>query len=229
MDAGFVLHRTRYRETSLLVDFFFRDHGVVRLLVKGAFRGRKQSSNALQPFAPLLADWRVGSGLSFLNGVEQQGGQQRLTGDALYSAIYINELLLNVLERADPHPTLFDAYVTVLQQLGASVFCSGHLRVFELKLLQELGYAPQLIEDAIDNRPVLAGTKYCYIIERGPVADSPDCTNGIEVDGEVLLALHHGELRGSDMLRQAKNVTRFLIEHLLEGKKLRSRDLFHSV
>jgi DNA repair protein RecO (recombination protein O) len=41
------------------------------------------------------------------------------TGDALLSGYYLNELLLSLLARDDPHPALFDIYANVVQVLAS--------------------------------------------------------------------------------------------------------------
>ena len=53
------------------------------------------------------------------------GGQVMPTGDALLSGYYLNELLLRLLARDDPHPALFDAYAAAVQVLPATMPAHG--------------------------------------------------------------------------------------------------------
>ena len=68
------------------------------------------------------------------------------TGDALLSGYYLNELLLRLLARDDPHPRLFDAYAGAVHVLGSEhgEALQPALRAFELLLLREIGLLPAL-------------------------------------------------------------------------------------
>ena len=107
---GFVLHSYPYRETSLIVEVFSRDHGRIGLVAKGARRPMSQLRGVLMAFQPLLIDWSGGGEMKTLVRAEWQGGQPLLGGQALLCAYYLNELLMRLLPREDPHPVLFRAY-----------------------------------------------------------------------------------------------------------------------
>lgn len=74
------------------------------------------------------------------------GGHVMPTGDALLSGMYLNELLLRLLARADPHLALFDAYAGVVRVLASEHgdALEAVLRSFELLLLREIGLLPGL-------------------------------------------------------------------------------------
>ena len=55
-----------------------------------------------------------------LRGADWAGGAPMLTGAALFSGFYLNELLMKLLARHDPHAALFDAYAATLPRLGAA-------------------------------------------------------------------------------------------------------------
>ena len=77
---------------------------------------------------------------------EWLGGLVMPTGDALLSGYYLNELLLRLLARDDPHPVLFDAYGNTVRVLasGDPHTLQPALRAFELLLLREIGLLPVL-------------------------------------------------------------------------------------
>ncbi len=223
---GFVLHSYPYRETSLIVEVFSRDHGRIGLVAKGARRPMSQLRGVLMAFQPLLIDWSGGGEMKTLVRAEWQGGQPLLGGQALLCAYYLNELLMRLLPREDPHPVLFRAYGDALRALAAGEGQEVILRRFELALLQELGYGLQLDSDA-DGAPVRPELRYAYIIERGAVPlDEYGIDDPSVVAGRVLLDMARGDFREPETLAGAKALMRRLIQHYLGGQVLQSRRVF---
>ena len=223
---GFVLHSYPYRETSLIVEVFSRDHGRIGLVAKGARRPMSQLRGVLMAFQPLLIDWSGGGEMKTLVRAEWQGGQPLLGGQALLCAYYLNELLMRLLPREDPHPVLFRAYGDALRALAAGEGQEVILRRFELALLQELGYGLQLDSDA-DGAPVRPELRYAYIIERGAVPlDEYGIDDASVVAGRVLLDMARGDFREPETLAGAKALMRRLIPHYLGGQVLQSRRVF---
>ena len=151
---AFMLHATPWRETSLIVQSFSREHGCVALVAKGAKRPYSVLRPVLSAFQPLLLSWSGAGEVKTLTRAEIIG-LRPLKGTALMSAWYMNELLLRLLPREDAHPTLFDAYDTALQQLAGGTRAAGALRRFEWTLLSETGYgideaAPDFDDPAIE-------------------------------------------------------------------------------
>src|SRR5438445_9413576 len=108
---GFVLHSYPYKETSLIVDVFSRDHGRIALVAKGAKRPHSKLRGVLQTFQPLSLGWSGKSEVRTLIAAEWVGGLLPLEKSALLCGFYLNELLVKLLARDDPHPALFDHYV----------------------------------------------------------------------------------------------------------------------
>jgi DNA repair protein RecO (recombination protein O) len=136
---GYILHATAWRETSLIVQAFSRDHGWVTLVAKGAKRPHSVLRPALSVFQPLLLSWSGATEVKTMTRAEC-AGVHPLPGPAMMSCWYMNELMFRLLPRDDPHPGLFDAYVIALQQLAAGQTAAGALRKFEWTLLKETGY-----------------------------------------------------------------------------------------
>src|SRR3972149_10422306 len=136
-----VLHSAPFRETSLLLEVFSRQHGRVALVARGARRPRSALRGLLMSFQPLSLSWFGKSELRTLHSAEWQGGQPQLQGTALLCGFYLNELLLNLMARDDPHQSLFDYYQRTLQRLASEPDHAATLRCFEKHMLQELGYA----------------------------------------------------------------------------------------
>lgn len=227
---SFVLHSYPWRETSLIVEVFARDHGRVAMVAKGARRPMSALRGVLMAFQPLLIDWSGGGEVKTLVRAEWQGGQPLLTGRALLCGYYLNELLVKLSAREDPHPKLFDAYADALRQLAARAPQVALLRRFELALLRELGYGVLLDHDARSGDPVDPARRYLYIIEEGPLVLGAEVEDvGIErqvVSGQVLLDMAEGVFERPETLAQSKSLLRALINHHLGGQLLQSRRVF---
>jgi len=136
---GYLLHASPWRETSLIVHVFTGEHGNVSLVAKGAKRPYSALRPVLSAFQPLALSWSGAGELKTLVRAESLG-IHTLGGRAHMSAWYMNELLLRLLPREDPHPVLFDAYDAALLQLAQGSKAAGSLRRFEWILLNETGY-----------------------------------------------------------------------------------------
>lgn len=237
---AWVLHTLPWRETSLIVEVFSRDHGRVALAAKGARRPMSALRGVLMGFQPLLMDWTGGGEVKTLIRAEWRGGQPLLTGRALLCGYYLNELLLRLTAREDPHPTLFEAFETANTALGRGESLSPILRRFELALLQELGYGIALDSEADQGNAVRSAQTYVYIIEHGPrpIAAHPsqdpaqgsaqdpypdDGAEGLTVSGQTLIDMAAGEFSRGETLAQSKRLLRALINHYLGGQQLQSR------
>lgn len=225
---GFVLHSYPWRETSLIVEVFTRDHGRMALAARGAKRPTSQFRGLLSPFAPLALGWSGRGEIRNLVRVEWLGGLAPLRGDALLAAFYLNELLVRLLQRADPHPPLFIAYLQTLRDLEADgVSREAVLRSFELDLLREIGYAPPL-DHCADGVPVRPEGWYRVDAQRGllPVQGEVDA---LCVRGASMLALAARELRSAVAAADAKTLLRQLIRYHLNGQPLNTRRILQDL
>jgi DNA repair protein RecO (recombination protein O) len=220
---GYVLHRWPYRETSLLVEVLSRDHGRTSLVARGARRERSSARGLLQPFRPLLLSWTGREGLMTLSTVEGTGGSP-LSGRALLGGLYLNELIVRLVPRDDPHPGLFEAYERALAGLASVETEEAALRGFELRLLEILGYGMVLGTRDGDGASIVPEGSYRYRVEEGPVAGPG--TEGVAVQGTTLLALRSGVLGDPGVAREAKRLMRHVLQHYLGPRPLASRALF---
>ena len=111
----------------------------------------------LQSFQPLTLSWAGSGELKTLIRAEWRGGLPLVSGSALLCGFYLNELLLKLLAREDPHARLYQAYEDALTRLAAGAEQAPVLRRFELELLAELGYALPLRHEADTGAPVDPG------------------------------------------------------------------------
>lgn len=219
---AYVLHHRPFRDTSQLLDVISREYGKVTLVARGSRAAKSRLRGLLRPFQPLRLSWYVRSDLGTLTGAEIDAVPLSLAGDALFSAYYVNELVLNFLHRHDPQPEIFDAYAQVIAALSQSDELAANLRVFEMELLRLLGYALNLEYDANLHRPIDASSFYDYRVEQGPVnvsrSDGP-----MVFSGERLLAIAGGHFDDPAVLRDGGRLLREVIRHHLDGKELKSR------
>ena len=224
-EPAFILHSYPFRETSLLLEVFSRDHGRLPLVARGARRPRSALRGLLMNFQPLRLAWFGKGEVRTLHAAEWQGGQPQLQGTALLCGFYLNELLLNLMARDDAHESLFDYYQQTLQRLAHEQDHAATLRCFEKHLLQELGYALQLDCEADSNRPIAPAAQYRYVVERGALPESSDAPEGLTVLGKTLQDMAADDYRDPVSARQGKQLMRMLLNHYLDGKVLHTREL----
>lgn len=233
MDRAYVLHSYPYRETSLILQAWTEKHGRLGLVAKGARRPRSASRSVLVPFQPLAIDWFGRGELRTLKSAEPAAPATPLAGQSLLSAFYLNELLLKLTTRDDPHERLFGAYdgaISALRAISRERKGQEHieraLRRFELALLQELGYAVELSREAGSHAPIVAEREYLYVAERGPIPAPPGEQtpgNAVRLRGLTLIDLERGRLDDAGTVAQAKQLMRLLINHSLNGQELATR------
>ncbi len=216
---AYILHRRPWRDTSLWLEIFSRECGKVALIAKGVRRGRKKK--LLQAFQPLLLRWRKKGDLGTLIDSDPLDVPLSLQGRVLYCGFYLNELLSLLLARDDPHPPLFDYYREALACLSGGSDLETCLRFFELRLLEEIGYAPVLDREVEYGKGISKDLWYRYDPDRGPLVDVKGW-----LQGGTLISLQQGRLEGASVRREAKHLLRMLIDRQLQGRILRSRQLF---
>jgi DNA repair protein RecO (recombination protein O) len=222
LQDAYLLHRRHCRETSLLLDVFSREHGLLGLIAKGVLRSKSKGSN-LQLFTPLQLSWSGKAARSTLTDAELTANPRNLAGDALFCGFYLNELLLRLLPAHDPHPRLFDYYQQTLERLEQAENLEETLRFFELALLEEIGYGLTLEQEVETGSAIHPSQAYIYHLEHGPVASEPG--TGC-ITGACLLGLRTGNLNTPALRLEAKRLMRRVLHHHLGGKPLKSRDLF---
>lgn len=167
-EPAFVLHRYDWSESSLILEVFTRRHGRIALVAKGVKKPTSQFRPVLLPLQPLLLSWGGDAEVRTLKAAQWQGGHVMPTGDALLSGSYLNELLMRLLARDDPHPGLFDHYALAVQLLAEKADAQQPiLRAFELLLLQAIGLLPDLACEGSTLAPLADDRAYVLSPESG--------------------------------------------------------------
>ncbi len=221
---GFVLHSYPYKETSLIVDILSRDHGRIAMIAKGAKRPHSRLRGVLQTFQPLSVSWSGKSEIRTLTGAEWVGGLPPLEKSALLCGFYLNELLVKLLARDDPHPLLFDHYVATLNQLAHNEPAPIVLRKFERALLKETGVAGDFSRCASTARTVVSDELYVVDPERG---SRPATVSDMwpKVTGKTLLDMEAEDYSDVATQSQSKFLMRFLLAHHLGNAQLNTRQI----
>jgi len=223
LEPAYVLHSRSFRETSLIVESFTRDHGRVAVVARGARSPRSRWRNVLQPFRPLLLSWNQKTELGTLTAADQVASPPALQGQSLYCGMYLNELLMRLLHRSDPHVEVFERYRHVLSELASDEPAQPVLRVFEKHLLEAIGYAMLLDREFNSEAHIKPQKWYDYKPGSGPVLCSGAGKD--RVSGRALLALHSENLQ-DEVLSELRSLMRSVIGYHLGGKPLASLSLF---
>lgn len=225
-EPAYVLHRRAYQEHGLMVDLLTLNHGRITVVARGANRPRSPLKAQLQPFQPLLVDWTGRSDLKTLTQTETRSGPRLARTEALYSGLYLNELLQRLLPVADPHPTVFAAYLQALESLAGAEALEPVLRRFEQALANALGYGFPWDRTSDTDAAIEPAGRYCYDPQEGLLARASEHTRLRDLPGDALLAIAAGNLEDPDARLTAKRVMRVLVDFLLQGRPLNSRHLF---
>lgn len=223
----FLLHRRDFGNTSLILEVFSGTHGRLPVLAKGAKRPRRgrAGAEALQLFRPLLLSWSGRGEVRTLIRSEPADRPFELAGERLFCGFYLNELLVRLLGRGDPHEDLFAFYHSALTALAQGDEIGALLRQFELRLLEEIGYSLELDQEAESGLAVVSKGRYVVEPESGLRRAGPG-DETFSVSGETLLCLIAGKPLKGAMSREARALTRRLLASHLGDRPLKSRELF---
>lgn len=217
----FLLTSKPWRENSLWVEAFSRDYGRVALLARSARTRGSELRGVLIPFVPISASWFGKEELKTLHRAEWLGGWAQPSGRALFSAMYVNELVLKLTMRDDPHADVYDALHDVMRAIGTQADYVGALRQFEWRLLNALGIAPDFMRDG-DGADVVDENWYWVrpdeVVKR--VDEHEILTTGERVQGRVLRQICAGVL-SDDALSDGARVMRSLIDFRVPELKTR--------
>lgn len=220
----YILHTYPFKETSLIVEALSENFGRISLLAKGARRPRSLLRGYLQPFQMIQATWSNVSDLKTLYHVEWNSKYLGLKNQALICGFYMNELIMKLLPKDEPSNDFFHFYHKQLEELSLNTGYESLLRLFELKLLEELGYKVKLDEDENGN-PINPKKFYYYEAEYG--ASLPDAsTNGVKIIGQTLMDMHNNDYSHLNTLKESKLLMRYLMRFYTGHDLVKSKELF---
>ena len=226
-ELGYVLHSAPYRETSLLVDLFTPEYGRVRCVAKGFRKPNKRGvSRALFPYTEHSLCWQGRGDLKTLTRADAIAAPAFLQQEALFTGLYVNELLFRLLHEYDPHPFLYQQYRQFISQLAQGGPDELMLLNLEMTLLEELGYGLVLDTD-IEGTGLIPDRLYQYIPERGlSLLANQQKRTASTLEGADIIALLEGNFSQRSVMKTAKQLTRGVIDFYLGGRQLHSRELY---
>lgn len=233
-EAVYILNRRVYKESSLILDIFSLNYGRLSIVANGVLKNKKSLSALLQVFQPLMMAWRGNSSLKTLVSVEAPSPAIHLNGKRLFSAYYLNELLLKLIPQDQGvsasfnYSVCFVNYAKTLEDLVNSQNIELPLRRFEYQLLTELGVFPDVHKD-LDGHDIDTNLVYQLIPQEG-FRISKSSSSYSSISGHHLTELFHlldeDFVFSSTFMLQVKGLMRTLISDILGGKELKSRALF---
>lgn len=217
---AYLLQLRPYRETSQLLEVFSAEHGRVGLVARGVRAPRSRLRGVLQPFRPLLLSWREAGELGTLSAAETAGTAVPLAGERVFHGWYVNELILRLLQRRDPHPELYPDYVATLAALPEAGG-EAALRHFERRLLEACGYGLHLPAD-LD-----VDAHYRDAPEQGLLRIADGARGGIS--GAALIDLRDGRYLQPATRVAVRALLRAALQRQLGGRELESRRMLRAL
>ncbi len=238
------MHTRPYSNTSLLIDFFCEDSGLLRCVSKG--QRSKKNASQLRQFTIFNISLSGKTDLKTLTYCEMLDNSVLLKEQSLFTGLYVNEILLRLLIQYDPHPALFEYTSSLYQQLAS---CSNQyeleekLRGFEFFLLREMGYLVDFTHDCHDGSLVKENKSYRYEPEQGFFAlsdmQSQEGEHIKSISGSSLLLLADVLSRNAFSFNKAEDketfrkeckwLVRVMLAPYIGDKPLQSRKLFENI
>jgi DNA repair protein RecO (recombination protein O) len=227
---AWLLHSRPFRDSSLLLDLLTLEHGRISALARGARGPRSRTRALLQPLQPLQVTLAGSGELLSLRQVEARGAALLLSGERLFAALYLNELLVRLLPGHESEAGLFELYAGTLQCLATDRDMEPRLRSFELGLLELLGYGLQFDQESHSSKPVVNEAWYYFAEDGGFVRQLQiDESHSLAVDlypGHELLRIGMQDFSVASTRGYAKRLLRQALRRHLSERPLTSRELF---
>ena len=143
---AFVLSNSDYGESDRIVSLFTLEHGRLKGFARGARNSRKRFGPALETFARIELQLIQNDGLASLRSADVITlfpGIRSILG-AIAHALYVCELVECLTPEGEPLPRLYRLLAAYLEYLDSGQVCVSDRRMFEINLLNILGYRTSL-------------------------------------------------------------------------------------
>ena len=236
-ELAVVLHVRAWRETSLLIELLTQEHGRIGCVARSVNGAKKHAFRAaLQPFQLIRFNAAQKTELAHLSAAESVDNLPVLAEDVALSVFYINELILRLVPKHDPHQHLFELYLELRTMLKTVDLDRSHLawilRQFERDFLDLLGLGIDLSHD-VHGVSIDAGSRYWIDPEAGArqvIVERNEIGSQVRViKGSVLLALRANALPDKEHLRMMRLIMRDLLNYHLNYKPLKSWELMQDL
>lgn len=143
---AFVISSSDYGESDRIVSLFTLEHGRLKGFARGARNSRKRFGPALETFARIDLQLNHKDGLSSLRSADVitlYSGIRGVLG-AIAHGLYACELVECLTPEGQPLPRLYRLLAAYLERLDSGHVDAADRRMFEINLLNILGYRPSL-------------------------------------------------------------------------------------
>ena len=143
---GIVLRTYDLGEADKILVLFTRNEGKISAIAKGAKKPRSRSLGGAQMFGHNQYLLYRGRNLDIVTQYEVVSAHVHLRDDLerLAYASYAVELLIETTHERDPSPEIFDLMVWILGNIDSGRNNEAAIAVYELRLMEHLGYRPEL-------------------------------------------------------------------------------------
>ena len=228
LEPGFVLHQRLWRNSSLIVECLTARYGRLGLVAQGARRAGSRQRSSLEPFQRVRLSWVRRGELGRLTAIETEAAQAGLGGDGLLAGFYLNELVLRLVPRGDQNEAILSCYSSCLDRLAEPRNAARALRLFELGLLEAMGFGIDLKRDYRTGEPIVPGREYVYEHEGGLTASGANATmEGFS--GEHLISLGEQRLDDAQSLKSAKRLLGGILAPHLGDRPLEVRRVIRDI
>jgi DNA repair protein RecO (recombination protein O) len=174
-----VLRHSNWGEADRLLGLFTRETGKIRAVAKGARRLRSRKAGHLEPFTRVSLQLARGRDILIITQAETVNAFSPLREDLslVGYASYVIELLDRFTYEEGENNSLYRLLVDTLARLAERHPPDRVLRYYEIRLLDLLGFRPQLITCARCNKEIQPEDQY-FSAEHGGVL-CPACGKGI--------------------------------------------------
>ncbi|MDA7851628.1 DNA repair protein RecO [Gammaproteobacteria bacterium] len=221
----FLLHARSFGDTSIIADIFSESSGKVSIVAKGAKNPRSKFFGHLLPFSALKIMVTGKSEMKTLTQIDSNYLSQSAKGPHdLYTYLYVNELMIRLLPKGLANLELYQLYSTFVDLARSDAINESALRIFELDLLDVLGYGINFETDMNENSEFKDSLVYSYKPERGFYPSSDDF--GFTAD--EIYSIKNRDLVSIDKLK-LKQLSQAAITACLDGRELSSREFFKKI
>ena len=191
-----VLRHANWGEADRILTLYTREQGKLRAIAKGARKIRSRKAGHLEPFTHITLQLARSRDIAIVTQVETIDSYLPLRDDLTRTgyASYVMELLDRfTYEQEGGTPALFNLLVDTLARLCGTAEVWAVVRYYEMRLLDFLGFRPQLFECANCRNSIQALDQYFSPSAGGVIC--PNCGGGLPglwpVSVEVLKYLRH--------------------------------------
>ncbi len=199
--ASVVLRHSDWGEADRLLVLYTRERGKVRAIVKGARKLTSRKAGHLEPFTHVTLQLAKGRDLLIVTQAETVNAFLKLHENLVKTgyAAYVIELLDRfTYEEEGGNPTLFKLLVETLDRIEKEKDSWLSVRYYEMRLLDFIGFRPQLFECANCGREILAEDQFFSFKAGGAIC--PRCGQGLpnlaRISLEALKYLRHFQRSG---------------------------------